>query len=223
MIAYFGSLLMGAVVVQTNPLYMEGELKQQLEDSGAVAMVTLDALCPRVLKVQPHTSLRTLIITSVQDYLPFPKNWVNTLTQKKAGIVPKVEYGNGVLAFAKFLSEASTAPICAEVVAEKDLAVLQYTGGTTGVSKGVMLTHYNLTANTVQNAHWSYKGRFGKERYLAALPCFHVFGLTVCLQQCVYNGGMLILIPRFEVKSVLKTIDKLRPLCFRELRRCISR
>ncbi|CAH0120436.1 MULTISPECIES: long-chain fatty acid--CoA ligase [unclassified Paenibacillus] len=213
-IAYFGALMNGSIVVQTNPLYMESELRQQMADSGAIAIVTLDFMHKRVLNIQSKTDLRHVIVTSMKDYLPFPKNVLYPIKAKKDGLDLSVQYVDGVRSFTKLLSAAPATPVCAEVNAREDTAVLQYTGGTTGVPKGAMLTHYNLIVNTLQVNHWFYRSDAGKERYLAALPCFHVFGLTVLLNQCMYAAGMLILLPRFEVAQVLETIDKMRPTIF---------
>jgi long-chain acyl-CoA synthetase len=213
-IAYFGALMMGAVVVQTNPLYMERELEHQLRDSGATAIVTLDLLFGRLSKVKPKSDLQHTIVTSIKDYLPFPKNVLYPLKVKRDGIKLDIPYGEGIYLFTKLLASSSQAPVCAEVDAKEDLALLQYTGGTTGLAKGVMLTHYNLVANTYQTSNWCYKTEEGKERFLGALPCFHVFGLTVLLNQAMLKAGMLILIPKFEVELILQTIAKLRPSIF---------
>ncbi len=213
-IAYFGALMAGAIVVQTNPLYMERELEYQLSDSGALVIVTLDLLFSRVNNVLTRTNIRHMIVTSIKDDLPAPQNWLYPLKLKKEGVKLSIPYGLSVTAFKRFLSGASDAPVCENVDACEEPALLQYTGGTTGLSKGVMLTHYNLIANTLQNRYWCYKSEDGKERYLAALPCFHVFGLTVLLNQAILTAGMLILIPRFEVDVILKAINKLKPTIF---------
>ncbi|WP_166244438.1 long-chain-fatty-acid--CoA ligase [Paenibacillus turpanensis] len=214
LIAFYGTLLMGGIVVQTNPLYMEGELTYQLKDSGAAVIVTLDLLFAKVEKVFPRTELRHALVTSIQDYLPFPKNLLYPIKLRKEGQMPHIRYSSQVHSFKKLLAGAPASRLFEEVDAERDVAVLQYTGGTTGVSKGVMLTHYNLTANTYQNIHWGYKNKDGEERFLAALPCFHVFALTVLMLQSALRAGTLILLPRFEVKQVLEAIHKHKPTIF---------
>lgn len=213
-IAYYGALLTGAIVVMTNPLYMQRELEHQLNDSGAALMVTLDLLFAKVKSVVPGTKVRHVIVTSIKDYLPFPKNWLYPIKVKKDGLNREVQYGQGVHAFLKLMRESSNQPIHTDVAAEHDIALLQYTGGTTGLSKGVMLTHYNVIVNTVQTSLWAYKSIPGKERYLAALPFFHVFGLTVLMNQAIMLGGCLILVPKFEVNQILSLIHKLRPTVF---------
>jgi long-chain acyl-CoA synthetase len=221
-IAFYGVLLAGGIVVMTNPLYVERELEHQLRDSGARAIITLDLLYPRLARVRgelpekgPLPLLQQVIITSVQDELPFPKNLLYPIKQRRAGHHPAVPYGpHGVLSLHTFLAKAPALPAEVAIDPAKDVALLQYTGGTTGLPKGVMLTHRNLVANAVQMAAWCYKMKDGAERFLAALPLFHVFGLTVLMNQSVMRAGTLILLPRFEVLTVLQAIRKQKPTVF---------
>ncbi|TYP70187.1 long-chain-fatty-acid--CoA ligase [Paenibacillus methanolicus] len=213
-IAYYGTLLAGGTVVMTNPLYMQRELEHQLKDSGAVLVVTLDLLFRKVMSAVAGMSDMHVIVGSIKDYLPFPKNLFYPIKAKKDGLDRDVQFGGRVHAFPRFLRAQSASPIHAEVDADRDLALLQYTGGTTGVSKGVMLTHSNMIANTIQTSLWAYKVVPGRERYLAALPFFHVFGLTVLLNQAVMLGGEMLLVPRFEVEAILQTINKRKPTIF---------
>jgi len=214
-IAYYGTLMAGGIVVMTNPLYMPRELEHQLKDSGARFILALDQLWPRIEKVLPKTALEKIIITGIKDYLPFPKNVLYGLKLRKDGQLVKVPYdGQKVLSFTELLRTSSETPVFQDVDAENDLALIQYTGGTTGLAKGVMLTHLNLVANTIQSHRWLYKtAKFG-ERFLCVLPFFHVFGLTTLLQLGIYSAGTLILLPRFEVGQVLKTIEKQKPSMF---------
>lgn len=208
LIAYYGTLFMGGIVVMTSPLYMEGELAHQLEDSGATAIITLDLLFARVLHVKQKTKLNHMIVTSIRDYLPFPKNWLYPLKMKKEGQSLAVPEVPGVVRYKRWLASSAPLTTICPVDAEQDVAMFQYTGGTTGVAKGVMLTHYNLLANTMQTANWFYCAQRGKETFLAALPCFHVFGLTVLLNLGIHLAGKLILLPRFDTKQVLESIAK---------------
>ena len=198
----------------TNPLYVERELVHQLSDAGAAVIITLDLLFDRVQKAKGKTPIRHVIVTSIKDYLPFPKNVLYPIKMKKDGAKLDVAYGDSIYSFKKLLRSASPVPACADVNADDDIALLQYTGGTTGVSKGVMLTHTNLIANTYQTSNWCYRIRMGEERFLGAIPCFHVFGLTVLLNQSVLQAGMLILIPKFDIDMILDTINKLKPTIF---------
>ncbi|CAM4093402.1 long-chain fatty acid--CoA ligase [Paenibacillus alkaliterrae] len=220
--AYYGVLLAGGVVVQTNPLYVERELEHQLADSGAVAIITVDLLYARLSRVrgkQPETGplpqLRHVIVTSIKDGLPFPKNILYPIKQRKEGFKADIPYGSlGIVAYKKLLAEKQGEIQLPELAKGADLAALQYTGGTTGTPKGVMLTHRNLVANTLQISAWCYRAEDGKERFLAALPLFHVFGLTVLMNMSVLRAGTLILLPRFETETVLQTINKEQPTIF---------
>ncbi|WP_152404592.1 long-chain-fatty-acid--CoA ligase [Paenibacillus cellulositrophicus] len=213
-IAYYGALLAGGVVVMTNPLYVPREIQHQLSDADVRIIVTLDALVQRVEQAMTHRPLSKLIVTSVKDYLPFPKNILYPLAAKKDGTNVSVTYDDRIVSFTRLMKQSSSDPVKVDINAEQDLALIQYTGGTTGFAKGVMLTHMNLVANTIQSQLWFYRARIGQEKYLAALPFFHVFGLTVLLNQAVYNAGTLILVPRFEINQVLKIIDRRKPTVF---------
>ncbi|OZB95266.1 AMP-binding protein [Paenibacillus sp. XY044] len=213
-IAYYSTLLVGGVAVMTNPLYVPREIQHQLCDADVRIIVTLDALVQRVEQAMSNRPLSKLIVTSVKDYLPFPKNLLYPLAAKKDGTHVSVTYDDRIVSFTRLMKESSSAPVQVAVDADKDLALIQYTGGTTGFAKGVMLTHMNLVANTIQSQLWFYRARIGQEKYLAALPFFHVFGLTVLLHQAVYNAGTLILVPRFEINQILKIIDRRKPTVF---------
>ncbi|GIO29049.1 MULTISPECIES: AMP-binding protein [Paenibacillus] len=213
-IAYYGTLLIGGIVVMTNPLYVPREIEHQLTDSGAKIIVTMDALVERVHKAMERRPLDYTIVTSMKDYLPFPKNVLYPIKAKKDGMAARIEYNERVLSFVSLLKNAADTPVEVSVDPEEDLALIQYTGGTTGFAKGVMLTHMNLVSNTIQAQLWCYRTKIAYEKYLAALPFFHVFGLTVLLNQAMYIAGTLILIPRFQIDDVLKTIHKKKPTVF---------
>jgi long-chain acyl-CoA synthetase len=208
-IAYFATLLVGGVVVQTNPLYVERELEHQLSDSGAKIILCLDLLYPRVMKVKNATSVEHVIVTAIKDYLPFPKNLIYPFIQKKnTKMTVNVEYSSTIHPFLSFVTKGNDKRPDVEIDPREDLALLQYTGGTTGLAKGVMLTHRNLVANTIQCRHWMYKMKEGQERTLAVLPFFHVYGMTVSMNLTLMNGNALHIVPRFDPKQVLKLISK---------------
>lgn len=213
-IAYYGTLLTGAIVVMTNPLYVPRELEHQLHDAGVRIVITLDTLVERVQQATPALPIDYVIAASIKDYLPFPKNVLYPLVEKREGTAVRVKYGQKLLAFRTLIKNASAAPCDVSLDPDQDLALIQYTGGTTGFPKGVMLTHRNLIANTLQTKLWFYKGQVAKERYLAALPFFHVFGMTVLLNQAVYLAGTLLLVPRFKIADILNMIDKQKPTVF---------
>ncbi|MDV2885869.1 long-chain-fatty-acid--CoA ligase [Alkalihalophilus pseudofirmus] len=214
-IAYFATLLAGGVVVQTNPLYVERELEHQLSDSGAKIILCLDLLYPRVMKVKNATSVEHIIVTAIKDYLPFPKNLIYPFIQKKnTKMTVNVEYSSTIHPFLPFVKAGSDKRPEVDVDPREDLALLQYTGGTTGLAKGVMLTHRNLVANTIQCRHWMYKMKEGQERTLAVLPFFHVYGMTVSMNLTLMNGNALHIVPKFDPKEVLKIINKKRITIF---------
>lgn len=213
-ISYYGALFAGATVVMTNPLYTERELIHQLNDSGAETIITLDLLYKRVTSVRSSTPLKRLIITSIGDYLPFFKRMLYPLVQKKDGHNPQVMYGSDVEPFLSVLKESANNPVKIEVDPQHDIALLQYTGGTTGVAKGVMLTHANLIANAVQCKAVLYKLKMGSERILGALPLFHVYGMTTVMNKGISIAAEIILVPKFDVKQMLELISKTKPTLF---------
>lgn len=213
-IGYYGALFAGATVVMTNPLYTERELIHQLNDSGAETIITLDLLYKRVSSIKASTPLKRIIVTSIGEFLPFMKKLLYPLVQKKEGHNPQVPYGSEVEPFLSILKESAANPIKLEVDPEEDIALLQYTGGTTGVAKGVMLTHGNLIANAIQCQAVLYKLKKGKERILGALPLFHVYGMTTVMNKGISIAAEIILVPKYDVKQIFDMIDKVKPTLF---------
>lgn len=214
-IAYYGILYCGGVVVQTNPLYTERELSYQMSDSGAKVIISLDILYARISKVVKETKLEHIIITGIKDYLPFPKNVIYPFIQKKEhGIVVKVEHRGMNHLFTEIMKTAKDDPIEYEFDYDSDIALLQYTGGTTGPPKGVMLSHANLISNAQMCNEWLYKCEEGKETVMGILPFFHVYGMTTVLVLSVMLGNKMVLIPKFDFDTALKTIDKQKPTLF---------
>jgi len=214
-IAYYGILYAGGIVVQTNPLYMEREIEYQMKDSGAKVILTLDILYPRVSKVMKNTELEHIIVTAIKDYLPFPKNLIYPFIQKKQyGIVVKVDHSGQNHLFTEVMKTAKPESTDQAFDFENDVALLQYTGGTTGFPKGVMLTHKNLVANASMCDAWLYKCKKGEERVLGILPFFHVYGMTAVMILSVMQGYKMILLPKFDPETTLKTIQKQKPTLF---------
>ncbi|WP_312499276.1 AMP-binding protein, partial [Bacillus luti] len=169
-IGYYGTLLAGGIVVQTNPLYTERELEYQLHDSGAKVILCLDLVFPRVTNVQNATRLEHVIVTRIADFLPFPKNLLYPFVQKKqANLVVNVSESETIHLW-KSVEKESNTDVEVPCDPENDLALLQYTGGTTGFPKGVMLTHKNLVSNTLMSAPWLYNCKEGEEVILGVLP-----------------------------------------------------
>ncbi|GIO27762.1 long-chain-fatty-acid--CoA ligase [Ornithinibacillus bavariensis] len=214
-IGYYGALMAGAVVVQTNPLYTERELEYQMKDSGSRVIVCLDILVPRVTSVKGNTSLEHMIVTGIKDYLPFPKNLIYPFIQKKQyNMVVKVEESSNTHLWTSIMAKAEAAYQKVAVDPVEDIALLQYTGGTTGFPKGVILTHRNLVANAKMCEAWIYKMKKGEEVVLGVLPFFHVYGMTAVMNISIFNGAKMILLPKFNAGEVLKTIHKLKPTLF---------
>lgn len=214
-ISFYGVMMAGGIVVQTNPMYTERELAFQMKDSGAKAIVALDILFPRIKKIQGETELEHVIITAIKDYLPFPKNLVYPFIQKKQyGFSVKVEHKGNDHLFTEIMKHPALQEPIMNINFEEDLAILQYTGGTTGFPKGVMLTHKNLIANTKMCQAWLYKCREGEEIVLGALPFFHVYGMTTVMILSVLQASKMVLIPKPDPEVLLKTIQSQRPTMF---------
>jgi long-chain acyl-CoA synthetase len=214
-VSFYAVLMAGGIVVQTNPLYTERELEYQMKDSGAKAIVTLEILYPRVSKVMPQTDLQHIIVSGIKDYLPFPKNLVYPFIQKKQyGLVVRLKHEGSTHLLSEIVKRKPVNLTAHEFDFEEDLALLQYTGGTTGFPKGVMLTHKNLVSNAAMCRAWLYKCRPGEESVLGILPFFHVYGMTTVLILSVMQAQKMILLPKFDVETTLKTIQKQRPSLF---------
>lgn len=214
-ISYYGILLAGGIVVQTNPLYTERELEYQLKDSGSKAIISLDILLPKINHVRSRTDLEHVIVAKIKDYLPFPKNKLYPRVQKKQyNLVVKVEDSDNTHLWKTAVETDSDKLAEPDIDPENDLALLQYTGGTTGSPKGVMLTHYNLVANGQMSASWLGVEKEKQEVVLGVLPFFHVYGMTTVMNFGIMTGSKMILLPKFDVESVLKAIDKQKPTIF---------
>lgn len=214
-ISFFGILLAGGIVVQTNPLFTERELQYQMNDSGAKAIICMDILFPRVSKIMKKTELQQIIVTAIKDYLPFPKNLIYPFIQKKQyGLVVNVKHEGHHHLFTEIIKAPIGKLTNHEIDVQEDLAVLQYTGGTTGSPKGVMLTHRNLAANTFMCKAWLYKSKRAQETILGIVPFFHVYGMTTVVLLGVLEAQKMVLLPKFDPKTTLKTIHKQKPTLF---------
>jgi long-chain acyl-CoA synthetase len=204
-VASFATFRLGAVVVPNNPLYTDRELEHQLSDSGAQVVFCFDVLVPRLIKLRDRTAVKKIISCHIRDYLPFPLNLLFPLV--KRGMHLKTPKENDVYDFMD-LMKSSTPWTKKHPSAMEDTAVLIYTGGTTGVSKGVNLTHTNLSANCQQMRAWCPDFFDGKEVILGCLPFFHLYGLTVVMNLAVFYGWCNVLIPKPEAKAILDAVDK---------------
>lgn len=208
--AYYGAMLAGAVVVNFSPLYTADELSAQVADSGARLLVTVDvaSLLPTALKVLDGSDLETLVVGSLGKMLPWPKRIALTVLGRKA--LANVPDRADVLRWPDLLDVTQRA---LPEVSRSDLALLQYTGGTTGRPKGAMLTHANLATNALQvEAIDPRQGE--RDVILGVLPLFHVFANTCVLNRTVANKGCIAMLPRFEAKQALQTLQRVRATAF---------
>jgi len=223
-IAFYGTLLAGAVVVPTNPLYTERELQHQLADAGARVLVMLDLFYPIVRAVRKQTALDHIIVTSPAEFLPpvlhalYPLSQFRTrstepqLTRKELHDDQTIHTMHTLLELHSGDDRDVFTPLVP--VQSADLAVLQYTGGTTGLSKGAMLSHWNLLANAMQTRAWIPQAREGEEVVLCAAPFFHAYGLTVGMNFAILAAASMVLVPRFKPKEVVKAIRRYHPTIF---------
>ncbi|MCD6035722.1 MAG: AMP-dependent synthetase [Rickettsiales bacterium] len=213
-IAYFAILKAGGTVVNINPLYTVRELQHQIEDSDTQIIVTLNlqALHGKVAKLLNTTPLQKIIIAPFEKSLPFPKNFLFPILKRDV-IASAISYGRVNIAWDTLLAnDGKYTPVHLDPLI--DVALLQYSGGTTGTPKGAILTHYNLYANMTQCRAALYPIEDGKHTMLAVLPFFHVFAMTANMNIGLIKGMTLLLHPKFDVEAVLKDIAKKKPSIF---------
>jgi long-chain acyl-CoA synthetase len=207
--AYYAAMRIGAITVMNNPLYSDRELDHQFNDSGAKVLITLDLLANRMIDLRQKTKIKQIVYTSIGDYLPFPKNLLFPLVGVKKGLAAKVKPARDVYRWKPLVAGVSSQPTKAQLSMD-DTAMYQYTGGTTGVSKGVILTHGNLSKQTQQVASWT--PGFGHDHVmLGALPFFHVFGLTTALNSALCQGWGIVLVPKPQPPQLIEAISKYKP------------
>lgn len=192
--SYYGILQTGAIATQLNPMLVGKELEYILTDSGAETIVIYEPLLPVLNQIIDNTSVKRVV---------------------KVNLEGRDTEDGMAIAFNDFLKQAKKPPKPVAIDANEDIAILQYTGGTTGRSKGAMLTHRNLLANVMQSYEF-FKDAIkpGEERFLTVIPLFHVYGMTSCMNLSIYTGSMSIMLPRFELDEVLQTIKDVKPTSF---------
>jgi len=212
-IAFHGALRAGAVVVPCNPLYTAPELRRQLADSGTETLVALSRLHAVARAARHETNVRNLILTNIKEYFPPVLRALFTLArERREGHRARIDRAAGEHSFRELLNDGpALRPV--EVRAE-DTAILQYTGGTTGVPKGAVLSHHALVANIRQSRSWNPTLVEGVERGVDVMPLFHVYGLTVIMGISIATGSAMVLIPRFDLEHVLLAIQRHRPRSF---------
>ena len=211
-IAYYALLRLGATVVLANPLNVERELIFKFQDSGAKGLIVLDLLSQRVNNIKKQVPLELVVYTSLADFLPLPLNLLYPLKRRLDKTLPRVviQRDGQTLMFKDLLAEKGEPP--AAKIDPGQMAVLIYSGGTTGVAKGIMLSHRALVANALQVRAWAGLGEH--DSLLAVLPLFHGFGMSVCMNAPLAHGGTVILLPRFEARQVCRAINQERPSLF---------
>lgn len=219
LVAWFGLQRLGAIPVGNNPLYTQRELSHQLQDAGVDILVALDLLYPLAAAVRDTVGLKTVIVTKVGDYLGFPINKLAPLKQKREAKHegrpwPPVPADAEVTWWSDVMRGTYPEPPPLQVDAMDDVAALVYTGGTTGLSKGAMLTHHNLVSNALQTGAWFSDVKDGEEAIMSILPFFHSYGLSAIMNVAISRAMKLILLPRFELDMALKAIDKEKATLF---------
>ncbi len=193
-VAYFGILKAGAIVVNTNPTYTPRELEYQLTDSSSETIITLSGLYDRYAQISGSTKVRNVILLDIPDMLTWPFKSLVEKSVRASGMMTDVAPAANIHWLPDLLRRHPARPTPVTIQAD-DVAIFQYSGGTTGVPKAAMLTHRNLVANTVQMAAWFVNMEYGKEKMLCALPMFHVYGMTVGMLLGIYSGAELVIIP----------------------------
>jgi long-chain acyl-CoA synthetase len=218
-VVVFGALKAGLVMVNTNPLYTVPEMTHQFADSGAVALVTIDLFATKVAEALPKTSIGTVVVVSIADLLPPLKRFVIKAVQRYVRkMIPPVTFAH--VTFSRAIAEGATRAsagadplVYARSLTHDTVAALQYTGGTTGVAKGAVLTHGNLLANIEQSLQaWRPWLRFGDEVMLTALPLYHIFAFTANLMLFFVSGGRNLLAPSPRPLTNLKVVMESEPI-----------
>lgn len=206
LIAYYGLLKAGAVVVPINPLSVERELQFFLTDTGAEVILTIPLFLDKVVSLKGKTPLKHIVCTRLADFLPFPLSLVQGYRERK--LLRKVR-PSGWIDFKELLQKSSSPDWGPDPLPLDEMAVLIYSGGTTGIAKGIMLSQFNLVANAHQIIAWA--NLTDEQGVLAVLPLFHGFGMSVTMNAALLAGGEIFLIPRFNAKAVAKAIQKYKP------------
>lgn len=211
--AYYGALAAGATVVNFSPLYSVDELAHQVADSGTSILLTVSAaaLLPTAIKVLDKSNLKELVVGSVAEALPRAKSWAYRLFKRKD--IAAIPADSRITSYAELTANAGDYAV-QPCNPEKDIAQLQYTGGTTGVPKGAMLSHQNITANARQinmldpHSRINQPDNPAEDRILGVLPFFHVFANATVLNRTIFNGGEIVMLPRFEAKAALAAVNR---------------
>jgi long-chain acyl-CoA synthetase len=209
-ISYYGALMAGGTVIALNPLSEEAEIGREIADSGAETVIVLDRFLQKTETAKEKTPAKNIVATKGEAYLPRSLKFLSGLRREKYST-------KGFPLLETLVKEHPPLTEAVEIDPLEDLAVIQYTGGTTGTPKGVMLTHYNLVANALQTYHWlrgwghSHRPQLsGYPVVLAAVPFFHIYGMTVAMNEAIQSGSTMVLLPQPEAGAMLKAIERYR-------------
>jgi long-chain acyl-CoA synthetase len=210
-ISYYGISEIGAIGTAISPLYKEREVEHQLNDSEAETVVVLDALYPMLEKGLASSKVKRVIVTSLKEYMPAGTAFLGSLLKK----IPshRVERGPNIYFFQELLSKYDANPPKVDINPKEDIAVLQYTGGTTGIPKGAMLTHMNLVSNALCCVEWL-RGTKGEDTYLVVVPLFHIYGMTTSMNTPICMAGRMVLLPSFDATSTFQAIQRYKVAVF---------
>jgi long-chain acyl-CoA synthetase len=214
--AYFGILKAGGVVVSTNPLYTPTEIEHQVNDAGIEVMFVMSNFYKTMKTAQPKTKLKTLIVTNLKETLPPLLRILFTLAREKKGGF-RIEGGlkQGDIWMKDLLARYSPTDRPKLEIGPDDTCLFQYSGGTTGISKGAVALHRNVVANALQIRNWFVTAEDGKEIVLMAIPLFHVYGMVAGMMFALASGASMVMVPNpRDLKDVLSSIDKYRPTVF---------
>ncbi|MBN1907099.1 MAG: long-chain fatty acid--CoA ligase [Deltaproteobacteria bacterium] len=209
-ICYYAIIKIGGIAVMNNPLYSDRELEHQFNDSGAKILITLDLLANRMIELRPRTQIKQIIYATAGDFLPPFKKILFKLFGKIKRLTTSVKKADNLYCFNKLIKKPSP-PAPKIKISLDDVAMYQYTGGTTGISKGVMLNHGNLSNHVQQLKAWLPRFKEGEEVMLGALPFFHVFGLTACMNFSILMGWENVIVAKPQAENLIKAITKQRP------------
>lgn len=213
-IAYFAILKVGGVVVATNPLYSAREVEHQVNDAGIETMIVMSNFYNLVKQVQPKTKLRTLVVTNIKEALPPILSFLFTLTQEKQSGF-RVQLAEGDVWFQDLIDRHQVEDRPKVDIRPDDVALFQYSGGTTGIPKGAIALHRNLVANTLQVRSWMVNAEEGNEVVLMAIPLYHVYGMVAGMLFAIHLGAAMVMIPNArDIKDVLTNIQKYKPTDF---------
>jgi long-chain acyl-CoA synthetase len=207
--AYHAILFLGGTAVLLNPLLSPAEIAYQLKDSESRVLVILDHLLPKLDEASDRVNLDHVVVTGLSEALPWPLSWIYPLKARRQGLATGFVPGSGRLAWPNLLKAQPLTDL--PPTRSEDIAVLPYTGGTTGVPKAAMLSHQNLLANVAQINAWFPHIPYGTQRVVGLIPFFHSFGLTVCLNWPLSQGASVVVLPKFDIKTFLAMLRKFRP------------